>query len=105
METEKYYLQSDLSLATFSKTTGHPQKEISRALNSSLNMNFHEFVNHYRVEDFKSKLVSDEYSHLSLLGLALESGFGSKSSFNLVFKSATGLTPKKYKDQLIRKKS
>ena len=103
MVENKYYLDSDLTLATFSGATGYSQKEISKALNTSLKMSFHEFVNQYRVDAFKSNLVKEEYAHLSLLGLALESGFGSKSTFNLVFKANTGLTPKKYKDQLEKK--
>ena len=102
---EKLYLDSDLSLSAFSKSTGYSQKKISRALNHSLRLNFHEFVNNYRVDAFKQNLQKEEFAHLSLLGIAFESGFGSKSSFNLVFKSHTGLTPKKYKERLIKNKS
>ena len=103
MEENQYYLDSDLTLAAFSNATGYGQKEISKALNSTLQLNFHEFVNGYRIETFKRNLELSEFSHLSLLGVALESGFGSKSTFNLVFKANTGLTPKKYKDQLEKK--
>lgn len=105
MLAEKLYLDSDLSLSAFSKSTGYSQKKISRALNHSLRLNFHEFVNNYRVDAFKQNLQKEEFAHLSLLGIAFESGFGSKSSFNLVFKSHTGLTPKKYKERLIKNKS
>jgi len=103
MEEKQYYLDSDLTLAAFSNATGYGQKEISKALNSTLQLNFHEFVNGYRIEAFKRNLELSEFSHLSLLGVALESGFGSKSTFNLVFKANTGMTPKKYKEQLEKK--
>ena len=105
MSVEKYYLDSDLTLFTFSKHVGYSKKEISKALNSCLHLNFHEFVNKYRVEAFKENIQREEYAHLSMLGVAFESGFGSKSSFNLVFKANTGLTPKKYKEQLSNNKS
>lgn len=105
MQEKAYYLENDLSLASFSERTAFSQKDISRALNSCLRLNFHEFVNRYRVDAFKRNLEKASLSHLSLLGVAMESGFGSKSSFNLVFKSSTGMTPKKYKEQLIKNKS
>ncbi len=105
MLSNAHYLDKDLSLNTFAKLTGYSQKEISKALNSCLKLSFHEFVNNYRVDAFKKNLEKKQFEHLSLLGLALESGFGSKSSFNLVFKSNTGITPKKFKEQLLKKKS
>ncbi|MGD1947303.1 MAG: helix-turn-helix domain-containing protein [Croceivirga sp.] len=105
MFDEKYYLDSELTLSTFAKHVGSPQKLISKTLNHCLNLSFHEFVNAHRVEAFKRNVQLEEYRHLSLLGVALESGFGSKSTFNLVFKSNTGLTPKKFRDQLVKNKS
>ncbi len=105
MLEEKYYLDHDLSLSSFAKKTGYPQKKISIALNNSLQLSFHEFVNNYRVEAFKQNLQNKKFAHLSLLGIALESGFGSKSSFNLVFKSSTGMTPQRYKQQFVDNKS
>lgn len=105
MEKEKYFLESDLTLAKLANQTGFSAKEISKALNNSLNQNFHEFVNQYRVETFKKNLQREDLAHLNLLGVALESGFGSKSTFNLVFKAKTGLTPKQYKDRVVKNKS
>ena len=96
MDEKQYYLDSDLTLSKLSKLTTIPDRDISRALNHVLNVNFHEFVNDYRVATFKSNLQLAELSHLSLLGIAMESGFGSKSTFNLVFKAKEGITPKQY---------
>lgn len=105
MEAEKLYLDSDLTLAKFASQTDHSPKEISKALNHCLQLNFHEFVNKYRVEAFQKNLGMEKFAHLSLLGIALESGFGSKSTFNLVFKANTGLTPRQYKQSIQQKKS
>lgn len=105
MKAERYYLESDLTIAKLASQTPYSQKDISKALNHSLQLNFHEFVNQYRVEAVKQNLQLEEFAHLSLLGIALESGFGSKSTFNLVFKASTGLTPKQYKQKHSNKKS
>ncbi|MEL7268169.1 MAG: helix-turn-helix domain-containing protein [Bacteroidota bacterium] len=105
MDEKQYYLDSDLTLSKLSKLTTIPDRDISRALNHVLNVNFHEFVNDYRVATFKSNLQLAELSHLSLLGIAMESGFGSKSTFNLVFKAKEGITPKQYLQKIQTKRS
>ena len=105
MHEGQYYLDQSLTLDKFSKKVGCPPKVISKALNQILGVNFHEFVNQYRVEAFKRKLNQDQFAHLSLLGIALESGFGSKSTFNLVFKRTTGLTPRQYQENSRANKS
>ncbi|MCK4735219.1 MAG: AraC family transcriptional regulator, partial [Methanophagales archaeon] len=57
-------------------------------------MNFHDFINKYRVEEFKK--LAKESPHYSILALAFEAGFNSKSSFNSNFKNHTGETPSHY---------
>ena len=94
MELESYYLNSTLSLKELADNIDiHPNK-LSWLLNEKLNKNFYEFVNDYRLRAFQAKAVDPSYSHLSILGLAYESGFNSKSVFNPFFKKATGQTPK-----------
>ena len=105
MSEEKYYLESDLTIAKLAAKTNFSAKDISGALNYCLNQNFHQFVNQYRVEAFKENLEREDLAHLNLLGIALESGFGSKSTFNLVFKASTGMTPKQYLKKMEVKKS
>ena len=61
--------------------------------------NFNEFVNHYRVEAFKALAKDPAKAHITLIGLAYESGFNSKTVFNASFKKETGLTPKQYLGQ------
>lgn len=76
----------------------HPNK-LSELLNDKIGKNFSEFINYYRVEHFKDLVILPKNSHLSLLGIAYESGFNSKTSFNTFFKKETGMTPKAYLKQ------
>jgi AraC-like DNA-binding protein len=67
-------------------------------INEHFKLNFFDFVNQYRVEAFKERIVNPKYGNFSLLGVAFECGFNSKSAFNRIFKKSTGLTPSQYKD-------
>ncbi|WP_425412660.1 helix-turn-helix domain-containing protein [Lewinella cohaerens] len=73
----------------------HPN-QLSWLLNECLGKNFSEFINHYRVETFKRLAKEPANAHITLLGLAYESGFNSKTVFNTYFKKETGLTPKQF---------
>jgi len=53
------------------------------------------------VEAFKEKIVNPKYGNYSILGIALECGFNSKSAFNRIFKKDTGLTPSQYKETIL----
>lgn len=103
MEKEKAFLNPNLSLALLSEKTGIKTDLISRVINSEMGINFHEFVNQYRVEEFMKNVEEDTLSHLNLLGIAFESGFNSKSTFNLVFKKLSGKTPRQYVNRLHKK--
>jgi AraC-like DNA-binding protein len=96
METDGLYLDAQLNLT---QLAGHVQlnpRLVSKVLNEGLGKSFYEFVNAYRVEAVKEKLVNAHYQHLTFLGVAFESGFNSKATFNHLFKKHTGLTPKQY---------
>ena len=94
MAMESYYLNPTLSLKELAEQIAlHPNK-LSWLLNEKLNKNFYEFINSYRLKEFQTKAIDQSYAHLSILGLAYESGFNSKSVFNHYFKKATGQTPK-----------
>ena len=105
MEEQALYLDTDLKLKTLADLAGYPEKQVSRAINGEGGSNFHEFVNQYRIDSFKSKILDPNCQHLNLLGMALESGFGSKSTFNLVFKKMTGMTPRQYVENVSIKRS
>jgi len=103
IETEKPYLKDDLRLAELSEILSLPTNYVSELINTYLNTNFFDFINSYRIEEIKQKLLDPQYQHFSILGIAMECGFNNKTSFNRVFKKLTGETPTSYikRQQLI----
>ncbi len=100
MVSNQYYLDSKLTLSKLSKHMDITPNALSRVINEKFGANFFDYINDYRVHAFKEKVNDPSQSHYTLLGLALESGFSSKSSFNLVFKNNTGMTPSQYKKSI-----
>lgn len=100
MDTEKPYLDPNLSLPDLAEKLQMPSHLLSRVLNERLNLNFFDFVNQYRVKHVQALIHDPNHSHLSLLGIAFESGFNTKSAFNRVFKKMTGQTPSQFKNTL-----
>ncbi len=100
MKSEKYYLNPDLTLQTLASELGLHANTISETINSGLNKSFPDFVNEYRIKAAIEKLNSSEYSNITVLGIAYDSGFNSKTTFNRAFKKTTGKTPIAYKEQL-----
>jgi len=96
MEEDKIYLNSDLSLQILASYLGTTDKKCSYALSKGLGINFNQFINAYRIDTFKEKIKEGRHKELSLLGIAYECGFESKSTFNRAFKLLTGVTPTKY---------
>ena len=98
MDEEKPYLDETLSLPQLASSTGIPSHRLSQVINERFGQNFFDFVNRYRVEEVKERMTDPAFKRLSLLGIAYESGFNSKSAFNRVFKKMTGMTPSQYRD-------
>jgi AraC-like DNA-binding protein len=96
IKSRKPYLNPDLDLQKLSELAAVNPKTISRVINQDLHMNFYEFVNSHRVEEFKQRLKQSDSDQLTLLGHAYECGFNSKSTFNHIFKKNTGQTPREY---------
>lgn len=96
---ESLYRQPRLSLNDLANQTGLGSKEISWAINSTTGNNFCEYINQHRVNDVKREIEQDSLQKLSLIELAFQAGFNSKSTFNAVFKKETGLTPSQFKKQ------
>ena len=97
MEEEKLYLDPLLTLDKFASLLGINRFYISQVINEKLGKNFPDFVNAYRIEKTKSLLASEKGKQYTLLAVAYESGFNSKTSFNTVFKKYTGLTPSAFR--------
>jgi len=102
METHQPYLASKLTLVQLATQLDMSTHHLSQIMNEQLGKNFFEFINHYRVETIKEKLQNPKFTHYTLLGIALESGFNSKTSFNTVFKKITGMTPSQYQKSLYK---
>jgi len=103
MKNQKPYLNPELDLTKLSEYANMNPKLVSQIINNDLKTNFYEFVNKYRVEEFKNHIHRKNCDKFSLLGIAFECGFNSKSTFNHIFKKFTGQTPKEYYNQLKNK--
>lgn len=90
------YKKPRLSVDDLAKETGMQMKDISWAFNAGAKTGFNEYVNRLRVNAIKQRLQSTGAGQVSLLELALESGFNSKSSFNAAFKREVGMTPSQF---------
>ena len=99
MEEGALYLDANLSLKKLADHIDLHSNKLSWLLNEYVGKNFNEYVNGYRLEAFKTKALSPDYQHLTLLGIAYESGFNSKSVFNHFFKQSTGTTPRQWLKQ------
>lgn len=98
MQKEKLFLQDDLSLGSLAEEVGVHPNALSFVINESFGQNFNEFINGYRLEHFISLLKNDTES--TILRLAFDSGFNSKSVFNRVFKEKFDLSPVEYRNTL-----
>ena len=96
MDNEKPWLDPELTLSVLAEQVQLNVSQLSYLVNNGFGQNFNDFVNSYRVEEVKRKLGRAEYQHLSLLGIAFESGFNSKATFNRAFKKLTGQAPSQY---------
>lgn len=96
MEDHKLYLDPSLNLSVVANHLKVPQKVISAVLNQYLQKSFNEFVNEYRIREFKKRIVENGNRHVTIAGVALESGFNSQATFQRTFKQVTGMSPKQY---------
>ncbi|MET6996966.1 helix-turn-helix domain-containing protein [Chitinophaga defluvii] len=104
MEEDRLYLDPNLNLALLVQHTGIPQKTISAVLNQHLNKSFNEFVNAYRIGYFKQKICDPRQEHLTILGVAYDSGFNSQATFQRAFKNEMGVSPREYLAMELKKR-
>jgi AraC-like DNA-binding protein len=97
-ETEKAYLNPELTLSELAAKLNTNTSVLSAVINSGFGKNFNDFVNQYRVEAFKRKAAAPDSKHLTLLAIAFDCGFNSKATFNRAFKKVTDLSPKAFLD-------
>jgi putative ABC transport system permease protein len=95
-----YYEDPELSLVSLAEKLDLTPHELSRIINTALKKSFNDFINEYRVADVVRKMQDPAYNHITLLGIAYDSGFNSASTFHRAFKEITGKTPAEYKKEL-----
>ena len=96
IEKKELFTNPKLNLRTLALELGVKEKELSRLINECGKINFYQFVNEYRIEKFKQLIQSSKFDQFTLLGLATEAGFSSKSTFYAAFKRFEGMSPKQY---------
>jgi AraC-like DNA-binding protein len=97
MEKEKLYLDNELTLQKLAQQLSIHPHHLSQIINERLNQNFFDFINSYRVEEAKKRLIDPSEKHFSIIAIAVEVGFNSKSAFNSVFKKYVNMTPSEWR--------
>jgi AraC-like DNA-binding protein len=100
MQQQALYTRPDLNLTDVAAAVGLPAKVVSATINAGKQMTFLSFVNGYRVREVMRALQAGEQRSKSLLGIALEAGFNSKTTFNRVFREQEGVTPSAWMERL-----
>ena len=100
METNLFYLNSELTLSSLAAELDIHPNLVSKIINDGLGKNFSDFVNDYRIEAVINKFRHPKNDQFTLLGIAFDCGFNSKTTFNRVFKKSTGKTPFAYKNSM-----
>lgn len=96
MSSEKTFKNPELTLVELSQLLNVHPNILSQVINTLENKNFYDYINDKRVEEFKTIVVLPKNKKYTLLSLALECGFNSKTTFNRNFKKSTGLSPTEY---------
>lgn len=94
MTAEQPWREPELTLTELAQRLRTTPNVLSKVINAGCGQNFNDFVNTYRVHEARRKLADPRFAHYSLVGVALESGFNSKSTFNRVFKKLLGQAPR-----------
>lgn len=104
MVEKKPYLEPMLTIHELAGLVDTPPHQLSKIIHKEFKKNFYEFINYYRIEYFKELIISNKYKNFTILAVAYECGFNSKSAFNRIFKEQTGKTPRDYKQEMLSKK-
>jgi AraC-like DNA-binding protein len=97
MKTEKPYLTPSLSVEELARRLNVAPKNLSQAIHVSLRQSFYDLINAQRIEEAKARLRDERYQNHTLLAIAYDVGFNSKSVFNAAFKKHTGMPPKEFR--------
>ena len=101
LEQEKPYTDPDLQLKNLADHLGIPSYQLSQIINTELQQNFYELINSLRIAEAKQRLVDPANQHITIVAIAYDVGFNSKSTFNTAFKKHTQMTPSQFKKSQI----
>jgi AraC-like DNA-binding protein len=96
MERDKVYLDKEINLSVLAEKINTSPNNLSWLLNNVYHTNFYDYINRFRVEEFIKRLNNKEHVNKTLLSIAYDSGFKSKSTFNKAFKHELNKTPREY---------
>ena len=96
MEEKKLFLDENISLPQLAGMLNIHPNYLSQVINERFQKNFYDFINSYRIEEFKRLVASGKNKNKTFFALALDCGFNSKASFNNSFKKITGITPSEF---------
>ncbi|MGR5143070.1 helix-turn-helix domain-containing protein [Photobacterium sp. DNB23_23_1] len=97
VKAKKPYLDSELTLGSLAEMLNIPKHHLTETLNRKLEKNFYSYINEYRLEDLKNLLLDHQNASQSILTLAYQAGFNSKTTFNNFFKKSTRMTPSQFR--------
>jgi len=100
INNEKVFCNSELTLSELARKLGTHPNYLSQVINEKEGKNFFDYINTLRTEEFKKLIANPGNRKFTLLSLAFECGFNSKSSFNKYFKKVTGQSPSEYLHQM-----
>jgi AraC-like DNA-binding protein len=76
------------------------RQNLSQVINESQHKNFYKLINEFRIKEVIEKMANTQFENYTVLGIAFECGFNSKTTFNRIFKEDTGKTPSEYRKSL-----
>lgn len=96
MRENKPYTNPDLKIADLSSIMGVSSNTLSYLFNQYLKQNYYNYINDYRIAEFKRLVSKGEHAKYTLNALMESCGFSSRTSFFRYFKKANGITPAEY---------
>lgn len=96
MKEDKVFIEPDITLKNLSERLSTTPNNLSWLLNNVYETNFYDYINSFRVKEYVKQIEKGAHENITLLALAFDVGFNSKTTFNKVFKTHMGLTPSQY---------
>ncbi len=100
-EKDKIFLNPNLNSEQLARAIGIPSYQLSQVINIGLNTTFFDLLSKHRIEEVKRRLAHPQFAEQTIINIAYECGFNSKSSFNTAFKKYTDMTPSQFRSQMM----